>query len=85
LQGQCKSCNPSPQKTACYETSYEALNLERSILLTKYYQDNQTKERGQAHIKQGQQENCTPHFHAEISMKKDYLEYVDVNLRIMLK
>jgi len=41
--------------------------------------------RGRARIKQGQQENCTPHFRAEISRKKDYLEYVDVNLRIMLK
>jgi hypothetical protein len=45
LQGQCKSCNTSPQKTACYETSHEALNLERFIHLTKYYQDNQTKDK----------------------------------------
>jgi hypothetical protein len=85
LQGQCKSCNPSPQKTASYETSYEVLKLERVILLTKYYQDNQTKDKRSGMIKQGQQHNCTPHFHADISRKKDYLEYVDVSLRIMLK
>jgi len=85
LQGRCKSCNPSPQNTACYETSYEALNLGRVTFFTNIIRIIKPRIRSWVRIKQGQHENCTLHCHAEISREKDYLEYVDVNSRIMLK
>lgn len=47
------------------------MNSERFIFFTKYYQDDQIKGMiGQAYSKQGQQEKCIQHSHAEIPWKK---------------